>query len=603
MDQPQSIEWSELFAQNPSYEPTTYKALDNLASHDDLAFLHAKFWNEIREWTRNDITDMSRIVHPDLTGPGSIFIGGMNHALNEDTLAKNGIQAVIAIHPKDSLAWDEDNASYGLQRFYPDKNGMTSSVVKYPLIIPLEDNANSNLIDHFDETNAFIKLHSSKGRNILIHCKSGRSRSVAVLIAYLQQKFCSEKGIASMEDKTAAKEQLRMHREEITEAIRAQRLPVVVIMERFEELLARYDLKLIEDPEYRSQKADGLPASEIMKSKAPKATKQPELIAKKESKVVQTKGGAAVLKLCVAAAFFKNNQKPTEAVVHQFFEVNEAYFYELEALEYNGRSYIGSQHACLGLVEFCFRAGKMEGLRPRGNSPIHMHEPDAVRGKALKDTTDAQICGFFSDNPDYTAACAPPSTCSTPSGGKSWGCCDETSCYIPATCEDAAAPDCGGTAASLCPYYPIMRCTYGASSRCVNFIYQTASDDHAKITSWGCDKTPTTYIVGPLQAEQTSSTTTAANDERDSNSGLSKDATIILAVVLPVVGLGIVIAAAMLFLRRRKKRVANGPKRVGGGVRSEMEQTTECAPVPVIPPYEMGDNVLRPELDSREVRQ
>lgn len=145
--------------------------------------------------------------------------------------------------------------------------------------------------------------------------------------------------------------------------------------------------------------------------------------------------------------------------------------------------------------------------------------------------------------------------------------------------------------------------TYGASSRCVNFIYQTASDDHAKITSWGCDKTPTTYIVGPLQAEQTSSTTTAANDERDSNSGLSKDATIILAVVLPVVGLGIVIAAAMLFLRRRKKRVANGPKRVGGGVRSEMEQTTECAPVPVIPPYEMGDNVLRPELDSREVRQ
>ncbi|KAI1023841.1 hypothetical protein LB504_005044 [Fusarium proliferatum] len=360
MGQPRSTEWSELFAQNPSYEPTTYKALDNLASHDDLAFLHAKFWNEIRDWTRNDITDMSRIVHPDLAGPGSIFIGGMNHALNEDTLAKNGIQAVIAIHPKDSLAWDGDNASYGLQRFYPDQNGLTSSVVKHPLIIPLEDNANSNLIDHFDETNAFIKLHSSEGRNILIHCKSGRSRSVAVLIAYLQQKFCYENGIASMEDKTAAKEQLRMHREEITEAIRAQRLPVVVIMERFDELLARYDLKLIEDPEYRSQKADGLPTSEIMESKAPKATKKLELVAKKESKVVQTKGGAAVLKLCVAAAFFKNNQKPTEAVVHQFFEVNEAYFYELEALEYNGRSYVGSQHACLGLVEFCFRHAKDE---------------------------------------------------------------------------------------------------------------------------------------------------------------------------------------------------------------------------------------------------
>ncbi|KAF5243605.1 hypothetical protein FANTH_8185 [Fusarium anthophilum] len=355
-----SIEWSELFARNPSYEPTTYKALDNLASHPDLAFLHAKFWNEIREWTRNDITDMSRIVHPDLTGPGSIFIGGMNHALNEDILAKNDIQAVIAIHPKDSLAWDESVTSYGLQRFYPDKNGVANSIVKHPLIIPLEDNANSNLIDHFDETNAFIKHHSGEGRNILIHCKSGRSRSVAVLIAYLQQKFCSEKGLMFLKDKTVARQQMRINREEITEAIRMQRLPVIVIMERFDELLARYDLKLIDDSEYRSEKTNGPSASKVMEFMTTKPSKQPELVAKKDGKLVQTKGGAAVLKLCVAAAFFKNGQKPTEAVVHQFFEVNEAYFYELEALEYKGRSYVASRHACLGLVQFCFGYAKDE---------------------------------------------------------------------------------------------------------------------------------------------------------------------------------------------------------------------------------------------------
>ncbi|KAF4441422.1 dual specificity catalytic domain containing [Fusarium acutatum] len=597
--QPLSTEWSELFAKNPSFEPTTYKALDNLASHEDLAFLHAKFWNEIREWTRNDITDMTRIVHPDLTGPGSIFIGGMNHALNEDILAKKDIQAVIAIHPKDSLAWDENNGSYGLQRFYPDQNGMTSSVVKYPLIIPLEDNANSNLMDHFDETNEFIKRHSSEGRNILIHCKSGRSRSVAVLIAYLQQKFSSEKGIASIKDRTVAKEQMRMHREEVTEAIRTQRLPVVVIMERFEELLVRYDLKLIDDLEY---KTNGLPAFEVMEPKNPKPGKQPELVAKKESKVVQTKGGAAVLKICVAAAFFKNRQKPTEAVVHQFFEVNEAYFYELEASEYKGRSYVGSQHACLGLVEFCFSTGKMDEIRPRENGPTHIHEPEAVQVEALKATTDAQICGYFSVNSDYTAACASPSTCRTPSGGKSWGCCDETSCYIPATCEDASAPDCGGTAASLCPYSPIMKCTYGASSRCVYFIYQTASDDNAKLTSWGCDETPTTYIIGPLQVEQTASATASTNDETDSSDSLSEDATIVLAVILPVVGLAILVAAALLFRRRRKKRAGNEISAPGGGARSEMEQNAECVAVPAPPPYEMDNNVLRPELDSREVR-
>jgi hypothetical protein len=357
-----STEWSELFTHNPSNEPTTYKALDNLASNDDLGFLHHKFWHEIREWTRNDITDMTRIAHPDLTGSGSIFIGGMNHALNERILEKNDIQAVIAIHPKDSLAWDKKDISYGLQRFFPDENGMTNSnsVVKYPLIIPLEDNANSNLIDHFDETNAFIKRHSVEGRNILIHCKSGRSRSVAVLIAYLQQKFCSEKCIASLKDKTEAKEKMRVHREDVAAAIRKQRLPVVVIMERFDELLALYDLQLIGTPDHKNEKTDRLPASELMESKVLEPGKQPELVAKKENKVVQTKGGAAVLKICVASVFFKNNQKPTEAVVHQFFEVNEAYFYELEALEYKGRSYVGSKHACRGLVEFCFSYAKGE---------------------------------------------------------------------------------------------------------------------------------------------------------------------------------------------------------------------------------------------------
>jgi hypothetical protein len=339
-----STEWSELFTNNPSCEPTSYKALDDLVSNDKLAFLHHLFWHEIREWTRNDSTDMTRIVHPDLTGPGSIFIGGMNHALNETILEENDIQAVISIHPKDSLAWDKNDTTSGLQRFFT-----SSSVVKYPLIIPLEDNANSNLIGCFDETNAFIEKHTVEGRNILIHCKSGRSRSVAVLIAYLQQKFYSDKAIASLE-KEEAKEQMRLHREDVTEAIRKQRLPVVIIMERFAELLELYDLQLIGA---LPSKGDMSFASEPIKTVVPVAEsdKKPELV---PSKVVLTKGGAAVLKICVAAVFFKNNQKPTEAVVHQFFEINEAYFYELEALEYKGRSYVDSQHACPGLVEFCY---------------------------------------------------------------------------------------------------------------------------------------------------------------------------------------------------------------------------------------------------------
>ncbi|KAF5712371.1 LRR receptor-like serine threonine kinase [Fusarium mundagurra] len=244
----------------------------------------------------------------------------------------------------------------------------------------------------------------------------------------------------------------------------------------------------------------------------------------------------------------------------------------------------------------------MDDIRPRGNSPTHVHEPDTVQVE-VRGTASDWLTAVIHHWKDYKAGCGSPSTCSTPSGGKSWGCCDETSCYIPATCEDASAPDCGGTAASLCPYSPIMKCTYGASSRCVYFVYQTASDDSAKLTSWGCDETPTTYIIGPLQAEQTASETASTNDETDSSSGLSKDATIVLAVLLPVIGLAILLAAAMLFCQRRKKRAAgNAITAPAEGVRSEMEQTMDGTPAPAPPPYEMDDNVLRTELDSREVR-
>ncbi|KAJ3947575.1 hypothetical protein N0V92_013220 [Colletotrichum tropicale] len=354
-----STEWSDLFSINRPYEPTSYKALDNLDRKPTLAFLHHIFWDEIRAWTQNDVTEMSEITHPDLTGSGKIFIGGMNHALNEEILVRHDIRAAITIHPKDSLAWDKSDPNGGLRRF---ENG--GSIVEWPLIIPLEDNANSNLIEHFDETNEFIQKHSSEGRNILIHCKSGRSRSVAVLIAYLQKRFYEEK-LQPVNDKDEARDKMKEYREAATESIRSQRLPVIVIMERFQDLLALYDLRLIDHPDFeRDQKAlfpAPMSAIRMMPSRVDSILKDPAdekapintPATAPNSKVVQTKGGAAVLKICVAWVFFRSNQKPTEAVIHQFFEINEAYFYELEGLEYKGRSYAGVKHMCPGLVKYC----------------------------------------------------------------------------------------------------------------------------------------------------------------------------------------------------------------------------------------------------------
>ncbi|KAF9882019.1 dual specificity phosphatase [Colletotrichum karsti] len=388
-NQPHSTKWSDLFSINSAHEPTSYKALDNLQDEPTLAFLHQPFWDEIRAWTRNDDTQMSEIKHPDLTGPGRIYIGGMNHALNEDVLRQRNIRAVITIHPKDSLAWDQKDAGAGLRRFFREEGGGIESVVEHPLIIPLEDNANSNLIEHFDETSAFIREHSGQDRNILIHCKSGRSRSVAVLIAYLQRKYRDEV-LRSVTDKDVARKMMKEYREAATESIRQQRLPVKVIMERFQELLALYDLQLIDHPDLEKERTKLFPAPvsavRVMPSRLDSILKDPAEGAaaaaaagdtsasesmppppppSSDPKVVKTKGGAAVLKICVAWVFFRARQTPTEAVVHQFFEINEAYFYELEGLDYNGRSYAGSRHMCPGLVAFCLEyAGKFELTLP-----------------------------------------------------------------------------------------------------------------------------------------------------------------------------------------------------------------------------------------------
>jgi hypothetical protein len=222
-------------------------------------------------------------------------------------------------------------------------------------MVPLEDSSNSNLIDHFDDTYEFIHEHLQKGHNILIHCKSGRSRSVAVLIAYLQRKYYETairpQGLAVNE----ARDKMREYREAITELIRPQRLPVIIIMERFLRLLELYELQLIGHPDYEVER-------EI-------------LFPKKINGNVDVKGGAAVLKICIAILFYEHNQKPLRSVVQRLFELNEAYFYELEGSEYNGRSYKESRHAHRGILKFYVYYAREYGIAiPEAVSNILMAE-------------------------------------------------------------------------------------------------------------------------------------------------------------------------------------------------------------------------------------
>jgi hypothetical protein len=329
MSQRVSPEWYNLFAEQKSYETTTYsyKLLDNLDNIPSLSFLKDLFWLEVRTWIRNDTTTMSVVTHKDLPLPGRIYLGGMNHALNDELLEEKVIRAVITIHPRDLLAWDERDASYGLRRYCTD-----GCPVQYHLMVPLEDSSNSNLIDHFDDTYDFIHEHLQKGHNMLIHCKSGRSRSVAVLIAYLQRKHYETTVRPQGLTINNAREKMKEYREAVTGLIRLQRLPVIIIMERFLPLLQLYELQLTGHPDYELER----------KVLFPQNVKQN----------LDVKGGAAVLKICIAILFYENNQKPLKSIVQRLFDLNESYFYELEGSEYNGRSYAESRHAHRGILKF-----------------------------------------------------------------------------------------------------------------------------------------------------------------------------------------------------------------------------------------------------------
>jgi Dual specificity phosphatase, catalytic domain len=324
-----SSEWYDLFAEQKSYEPTTYsyKSLDNLGNIPSLSFLQDLFWQEVRTWVRDDTTIMSVVTHKDLPLPGHIYLGGMSHALNDELLGEKAIRAVITIHPRDLLAWDERDASYGLRRYCTD-----GCPVQYHLMVPLEDSSNSNLIDHFDDTYDFIHEHLKKGHNILIHCKSGRSRSVAVLIAYMQRKHYETTIRPQGLTIKNAQDKMKEYREAVTELIRRERLPVIIIMERFLPLLQLYDLQLTGHSDYELERRILFPQN--------------------DKQNMNVKGGAAVLKICIAILFYENNQKPLKSVVQRLLDLNEAYFYELEGSEYNGRSYAESRHAHRGILKF-----------------------------------------------------------------------------------------------------------------------------------------------------------------------------------------------------------------------------------------------------------
>ena len=72
-------------------------------------------------------------------------------------------------------------AAYQLSEIFPDD-------ITY-LKLDIEDKSEENISEYFQISFDFISS-CPKGENILVHCKSGVSRSATIVTAYLIQKYC-----------------------------------------------------------------------------------------------------------------------------------------------------------------------------------------------------------------------------------------------------------------------------------------------------------------------------------------------------------------------------------------------------------------------------
>ena len=101
-----------------------------------------------------------------------LFVGNFQQSIDVKGLQELGITWVLNV------------ASEHLYENGFDPSEMYGDAFTY-LGIAMDDVPGYYIARHFNETNAFIQRSFDSGAKILVHCKAGRSRSVATVMAYL----------------------------------------------------------------------------------------------------------------------------------------------------------------------------------------------------------------------------------------------------------------------------------------------------------------------------------------------------------------------------------------------------------------------------------
>lgn len=113
---------------------------------------------------------LTSTVQPNEIIDGRIYLGSEASAANREFLDTHGITAILVY-------------GSGLGMFYANTND-SGNMIKYHQL-PIEDTIHQPLIPFLPACMEFISSSLAEGRNVLIHCHAGVSRSAPVTIAWI----------------------------------------------------------------------------------------------------------------------------------------------------------------------------------------------------------------------------------------------------------------------------------------------------------------------------------------------------------------------------------------------------------------------------------
>ncbi len=103
-----------------------------------------------------------------------LYIGALEHSIDINMHKSKNITAIVSAIPEESSA------------FHPEINSDNYNLLR----ISVHDSYTNGLtLNHFKEFEDFINTQFEEGRNILVHCHMGISRSVTLVISWIMKYF------------------------------------------------------------------------------------------------------------------------------------------------------------------------------------------------------------------------------------------------------------------------------------------------------------------------------------------------------------------------------------------------------------------------------